>query len=42
MPSKWSPGLVPYGADDTVFLVVDRFHLGHALKIVMRWRGQRR
>jgi hypothetical protein len=28
MPSKWSPGLVPYGADETVFLVVDRFTSG--------------
>src|SRR5262249_27315063 len=25
MTSKWSPGIVPYGADRTVFLVVDSF-----------------
>jgi hypothetical protein len=28
MPSKWSRGMVPYGADETVFLVVDRFTSG--------------
>jgi hypothetical protein len=24
----WSPGTVPYGADQTVYLVVDRFSSG--------------
>jgi hypothetical protein len=28
MPTKWSPGIVPYGADETVYLVVDSFASG--------------
>jgi len=26
--TEWSPGTVPYGADETVYLVVDRFGSG--------------
>jgi hypothetical protein len=26
--TEWSPGTVPYGADETVYLVVDRFRSG--------------
>jgi hypothetical protein len=28
MPTKWSPGIVPSGADETVYLVVDSFATG--------------
>jgi hypothetical protein len=28
MPTKWSPGIVPYGADETVYLVVDSIASG--------------
>ena len=29
MPStSWSPGTVPYGADETVYLIIDRFRTG--------------
>jgi hypothetical protein len=24
----WSPSTVPYGADETVYLIIDRFHTG--------------
>jgi len=26
--TEWSPGTVPYGADQTVYVVVDRFGSG--------------
>jgi hypothetical protein len=30
--TEWSPGTVPYGADQTVYLVVDRFSSGTAYR----------
>ena len=33
MPRKgWSPNAVPYGADQTVYLVVDRFNTGSVFR----------
>ncbi|SHH06608.1 hypothetical protein SAMN05444169_5549 [Bradyrhizobium erythrophlei] len=33
MPSSgWSPRMVPYGADQTVYLVVDRFRTGRVYR----------
>ena len=30
--SSWTPSIVPYGADETIYLVVDRFRAGSAYR----------
>ena len=30
--TEWSPGTLPYGADETVYLVVDRFNSGSVFR----------
>jgi hypothetical protein len=34
----WTPSIVPYGADQTVYLVVD--HLGRASNLFSDWRDR--